>query len=49
MLLASNRIKNIPNIETEIGAIEFVVPDLVIHELERISLNNKKKVPLLML
>ena len=49
MLLASNRIKNIPNIETEIGAIEFVVPDLVIHELKQISLNNKKKVPLLML
>jgi len=49
MLLASNRIKNIQNIETEIGAIEFVVPNLVIQELERISLNNKKKVLLLML
>ena len=44
MLLASKRIKNISNIETEIGTIEFVVPDLVVHELETISLNNKKKV-----
>ena len=49
MVLGSNRIKNIPNIETEIGTIEFVVPDLVIQELESISLNNKKKVPPLML
>jgi rRNA-processing protein FCF1 len=45
IILASRRIKNIPNIETEIGAIEYVVPDLVVKELERISVtNNKKKV-----
>ncbi len=44
LALASNRIKNISNIETEIGPIEFIVPNLVIQELERISLNNKKKV-----
>lgn len=37
MLLASKNIKNILNLETEIGAIEFVVPDVVISELERIS------------
>ncbi len=49
ILLASKRIKNISNIETEIGTIEFVVPDLVVHELERISVNNKKKVSRLML
>jgi len=49
MLLASKRIKNISNMETEIGSIEFVVPDLVVRELEGISSNNKKKVPFLML
>ena len=37
MLLASKNIKNVSNLETEIGAIEFVVPDVVIDELERIS------------
>ena len=45
MILASRRIKNISSIETEIGTIEYVVPDLVVRELERISSeNNKKKV-----
>lgn len=45
MLIASKRIKNMSNLETEIGTIEFVVPDLVASELERISnSNNKKKV-----
>ena len=37
MLLASKNIKNISNLETEIGTIEFVIPDMVIKELERIS------------
>jgi rRNA-processing protein FCF1 len=37
MLLSSKNIKNISNLETEIGAIEFTIPDLVIKELERIS------------
>jgi uncharacterized protein len=50
MVLASRRIKNISNIETEIGAIEYVVPDLVVKELGRISsVNDKKKVTLKML
>ena len=49
MLLASRRIKNISNIETEIGAIEYVVPDMVVRELERITMDNKKKVSLIML
>lgn len=44
ILLASRRIKNISNIETEIGTIEYVVPNMVIKELERISMDNKKKV-----
>ena len=50
MILASKNIKNISNLDTEIGAIEFVVPGLVINELERLSKdpNLKKKVPLLM-
>lgn len=44
MILASRRIKNISNIETEIGAIEYVVPGMVVKELERITINDKKKV-----
>jgi len=49
MLLASNRIKNIQDIETDLGAMAFVVLHLIIQELEGISLNNKKKVLLIML
>lgn len=49
MLLASRRIKNISNIETEIGTIEYVIPDMVVKELERITMDNKKKVSLKML
>lgn len=51
MLLASKNIKNISNIETEIGTIEFTVPDMVINELERISHGKavKKKLPHLVL
>lgn len=49
MLLASKNIKNISNLETEIGAIEFVVPDMVIKELERISQGKTVKKKLLQL
>lgn len=51
MLLASKNIKNISNLETEIGTIEFTIPDMVIKELERISHGKtvKKKLPHLML
>ncbi|HYL66223.1 MAG TPA: hypothetical protein VEU72_03630 [Nitrosopumilaceae archaeon] len=50
MILASKNVKNISNLDTEIGAIEFAVPDMVINELERLSkdMNLKKKLPLLM-
>jgi len=41
--IATKRIKNIPNLETEIGSIQFVVPDIVIQELEKLGKNNKKK------
>lgn len=41
--IATKRIKNISNIETEIGSIQFVVPDIVIQELEKLSKNDKKK------
>ena len=44
MVLASRRIKNISNIETEIGAIDYVVPDMVVKELENLTVDNKKKV-----
>jgi len=45
MILASKNIKNISHLETELGTIEFVVPDMVVKELEKISqsTNLKKK------
>ena len=43
MILASKRIKNISRVETEIGVLEYVVPDMVVKELEKISGNDKKK------
>ena len=43
MILGSKRIKNISSVETEIGALDYVVPDMVITELEKISGNDKKK------
>lgn len=51
MILASKNIKNISNLDTEIGTIEFMVPDIVIEELDKISksTNLKKKLPLLLL
>lgn len=50
MILASEKIKNISNIETEIGTIEFIVPNMVIDELETLSQSkdNKKKDLLIM-
>jgi rRNA-processing protein FCF1 len=43
MLIASKKIKNISNLEQEIGTLEFVVPDLVTDELTKISTSNSKK------
>ena len=43
LILASKRIKNISSVETEIGSLEYVVPNMVVKELEKITLDNKKK------
>ncbi|SMH72176.1 conserved protein of unknown function [Candidatus Nitrosotalea okcheonensis] len=43
VLVASTRIKNIPNVETEIGTLEYVVPNMVVRELEKLALDDKKK------
>ena len=43
MILASRRIKNISSVETEIGALEYVIPNMVVKELEKITMNDKKK------
>ncbi|CUR50865.1 Putative nucleic acid binding protein [Nitrosotalea devaniterrae] len=43
IILASRRIKNISSVETEIGSLEYVVPNMVVKELEKITMNNKKK------
>ena len=41
--LATKRIKNISNIDTEIGQIQFVVPEVVQKELENLSTEPNKK------
>ncbi len=41
--LATKKIKNINNIETEIGQINFVIPDTVKNELEKLCTNENKK------
>jgi hypothetical protein len=41
--LATKRIKNISNLETDIGQIQFVVPDVVITELKKLSKKDEKK------
>jgi hypothetical protein len=43
IILASRRIKNISSVETEIGSLEYVVPNMVVKELEKITMNDKKK------
>lgn len=37
MILASEEIKNISKLETELGTIEFLVPNLVVKELKKLS------------
>ena len=41
--LANNRIKNLSTIETEIGNIRFVVPDIVMAELTKLEQVEEKK------
>jgi len=41
--IATKRIKNISNLETEIGQVQFLVPDVVIKELEKLSKQDEKK------
>ncbi len=43
MLLSTKRIKNYFNLETEIGTIKFVVPEIVIKELHKLKNDPKKK------
>ena len=43
MLIASKKIKNISYLDEEIGTLEFIIPDLVVDELVRISKSNNKK------
>ena len=43
ILLATKRIKNYFNLETEIGTIKFVVPEIVIKELHKLKNDPKKK------
>ncbi|HSG73981.1 MAG TPA: PIN domain-containing protein [Nitrosopumilaceae archaeon] len=41
--LATRRIKNISTLETEIGSLQFVLPDVVVNELQNLLKNEKKK------
>ena len=41
--LATKRIKNISNLEIDIGQIQFVVPNVVLNELIKLSKDDKKK------
>lgn len=41
--IATQRIKNISNLETEIGQVQFLVPVVVINELEKLSKQDEKK------
>ncbi len=41
--IATKRIKNISNLDTEIGQVQFLVPDMVIKELEKLSKQDEKK------
>lgn len=41
--LATRRIKNIDNLDTEIGSISFVVPEVVKNELIKLQNNSEKK------
>ena len=41
--LATRRIKNIDSLDTEIGSLSFVVPEVVKNELFKLENNNEKK------
>ena len=41
--LSTRKIKNIDSVNTEIGQIQFVVPSVVLSELERLSKTQDKK------
>jgi len=43
ILLSTKRIKNYFNLETEIGTIKFVVPEIVMKELLKLKNDPKKK------
>ena len=41
--LATRKIKNIDSVNTEIGQIQFVIPSVVLDELDRLSKTQEKK------
>ena len=41
--LATHKIKNLDSLNTEIGQIQFVVPSVVLNELEKLSKTQDKK------
>ena len=47
VLLATKRIKNYFNLETEIGTVKFVVPEVVMKELHKLKNDPNKKLKVL--
>ena len=43
MHLATKRIKNISNVETEIGQLNYIVPQVVLQELQNLTNDQNKK------
>ena len=41
--LATRKIKNISTVDTEIGDIQFVVPEVVVSELQKLGASKEKK------
>ena len=42
--ISNTRIKNLANIETEIGQLDYVIPSIVVKELEKLSNDPKKDI-----
>lgn len=40
--LANNRIKNLGTLDTDIGSIQFLVPDIVVSELDKLAKKEEK-------
>ena len=42
--LATKKIKNIDNLDTDIGTLNFIIPNIVKNEIEKLCTDEKKKI-----